>query len=346
MSFFLIGHDWVTKTLDMLPVIREVERAYLLKTGGKGGVFPVITHEWEPGVRDMDIKAGFLDGDINIYGLKALTYMEGNSALGLPPLSGTMLLFNSLTGQLLGILDSRAITGYRTGAAGGIGSKYLARRDSKTLLLVGAGNQALFNLAANLLVMEHLQEVLVFDPLSPAAAERFAREAPQRLRDGVFGRYRQRADLMARLEVSFEAAADLETAVGRADIIVTTTPSREPLIRREWLRAGVHLNCVGADMEGKEEVDPEIFAVARVVVDDIGQAVALGESEIPVKTGVIAREDILCEIGEVIAGGVQGRRSDADITLFDTTGLALQDLVTAKYLLDMARRDNLPGYQL
>lgn len=345
-GFYLIGNECVLQSLDLLSVIEQIERAYVLKARGEGGVFPVITHEWVQGTKDMDIKAGYLDGSVNIYGLKALTYIEDNLKIGLPPLLGTMMIFDSTTGQLKGLIDSRGVTGYRTGAAGGIGSKYLARKDSETLLLVGAGNQAFFNLAANLLVMEHIKRVLVFDPANPNGAETFARTAPGRLRDEIFCKYQDQPGLLARLNISIEPVSSLEAATGQADIIVTVTPSRTPLIKREWVKAGTHFNCIGADMEGKEEVDPQIFGAARVVVDDLVQATTLGETEIPVKTGVIKKEDILCEIGSIVDGKVQGRVSPQDITLFDTTGLALQDLVTAEYLLQRAKQDNLPTYTL
>ena len=344
-SFYLISNEQVLRSLDMLSVIKQVEKAYVLKAKNQAGVFPVIAHEWIKGTKDMDIKAGYIDGDVNIYGLKALTYIEDNAQSGLPALMGTMMLFDSNTGFLKGILDSRGITGYRTGAAGGIGSKYLARKDSETLMIVGAGNQAFFNLAANLLTMENIKRVMIYDPTDPNKAETFANDVKERLKSEIFGHYKDDA-LLKRLDISYEAVTSPEEKVPYADIIVTVTPSRNPLIKKEWLKKGVHINCVGADLEGKEELDPNIFADARVFADDIKQAVLLGESEIPVKTGVIKEDQIIGEIGDIINGQTKGRITAEDITLFDITGLALQDLVTAEYLLEIAERDKLQQYKL
>jgi ornithine cyclodeaminase/alanine dehydrogenase len=103
------------------------------------------------------------------------------------------------------------------------------------------------------------------------------------------------------------------------------------------VRPGTHFSCVGSDISGKEEIDPQIFAGARVVVDDIAQALAVGETEIPVKTGVISEEDIVGEIGEIISGKKEGRRSESDVTIFDSTGIALQDLAVSKLALDKDR---------
>ena len=345
-NFYLINNDQVSQSLDMLSVIENVEKAYILKSKKEAGLFPVITHEWIQGSKDMDIKSGYIDGDVNIYGLKALTYIEENQGKGLPALMGIMMIFDSKTGLLKGILDSRSITGYRTGAAGGIGSKYLARKDSETLMLVGAGNQAFFNLAANILIMENIKKVLVYHYADFNKASAFALDVKERLQSKIFFRYAGRSNLASKLNFSIEAVKSPEEAARQADIIVTATPSRSPLIKKEWLKKGVHINCVGADMEGKQEIESGIFAGARVFVDDIRQAVTLGETEIPVKKGIIREEDIIGEIGDVISGKKTGRTSNDDITLFDTTGISLQDLVTAEFLLETAQKNGLKKYEL
>jgi ornithine cyclodeaminase/alanine dehydrogenase len=346
-GFYLINDQRVMESLDLLSVIKKVETVYSLKAKGETTLFPIITHDWEVGTKDMDIKSGCIGGDINIYGLKILTYMEKNDALDLPRLSGTMMIFDTNNGQLKGILDSRSITGLRTGAAGAIGSKYLARKGSETILLVGAGNQAFYNLAANLLVMDNIKNVLVYDPIDKNHADKFVSSAKERL-NSLYSNYKS-SDYEAvknRLDLKFKAVENIEEAVKSSDIIVTVTPSRKPLIKKEWVKEGTHFNCIGADMEGKQEIDGQIFANAKVVVDDIIQATNYGETEIPVKSGIITEDEIHGEIGSLINNDIPSRTSNDEITIFDTTGLALQDLIVANLLIELADKDNLKKYML
>jgi alanine dehydrogenase len=147
--------------------------------------------------------------------------------------------------------------------------------------------------------------------------------------------------LLKRIDIEFIPVDDIQQATGEADIIITATPSKKPIIKQEWVKPGTHITCVGADMEGKQEIDERLFAGSRVFVDDITQAVDVGETEIPVKKGILKKEDIICEIGSVIQGVTEGRLSDDEITIYDSTGIALQDLMTAKYILDRAIAENI-----
>ncbi|MBQ1741791.1 MAG: hypothetical protein II045_01720, partial [Oscillospiraceae bacterium] len=134
--------------------------------------------------------------------------------------------------------------------------------------------------------------------------------------------------------IAFRAVDDLAEAVGKADIIITITRATKPLIRREWVKPGTHLSCIGADMPGKEEIDPAILRDAVVYVDDADQCVNAGECELAVKGGFMTREHISGQIGEVLLGRKPGRTSADDITVFDATGLALLDLAVAKKVVD------------
>lgn len=131
----------------------------------------------------------------------------------------------------------------------------------------------------------------------------------------------------------------LNAGVKQADIIFTATPAYEPYIKAGWVRPGTHLSCIGADMSGKEEVDPELFRTARVFGDDEGQCLSVGECEIPHRKGILP--GLLGEIGGVMAGAVPGRRAPDEITIFDSTGIALQDLASAAIILETADRENL-----
>lgn len=348
-KFYLINDQRVNESLDMYSVIQKVEDVYKLKAQKQTKLFPVITHDWIVGKKDMDIKSGLIGGEIDVYGLKALTYMESNDQENLPRLTGTMMLFDSTNGQLKGILDSRSITGLRTGAAGGIGAKYLARKDSKTLLIIGSGNQAFYNLAATLMVMDQIEEVYVYDPVQVESAIKFVETVEKRLQNEILNKYDQADQANAfeeNFKVTYSAIEDLETYTKKADIIVTVTPSRKPLIMKSWVKKGTHINCIGSDMEGKQEIDEMLFKDAVVVVDDMHQATSIGETETAIKTGLISEDDIRSEMGGIILNTSIGRSSDEEITIFDTTGLALQDLVVASHLLDQAEKDNLRTYEL
>ncbi|MCH4887202.1 ornithine cyclodeaminase family protein [Acidaminobacter sp. JC074] len=348
-KFYLIDDARVRASLDMLSVISKVEKAYILKAQNETKLFPVITHDWIMGKKDMDIKSGLIEGNVGVYGLKALTYMTSNDRLNIPRLTGTMMIFDSSNGQLKGLLDSRSITGMRTGAAGAVGAKYLARKDSKKVLIVGSGNQAFYNVAGLLMTMEHIEDIFIYDPLSEDSAIRFTETIKDRLKDHILYKY-QEANSFEKLErqfnVNFHVASNLMEATKNADIIVTTTPSRKPLIAAEWVKEGTHITCVGSDMEGKQELDESIFSIAKVVVDDIKQAISIGETELAIKRNVIKVSDIYSEIGEVIINKKDGRTSQMDITIFDTTGLALQDLIVADHLIQVAKQDNLQTIEI
>lgn len=348
-KFYLISDERVCSSLDMLSVIGKVEEAYQLKAKKNTTLFPVITHDWIVGKKDMDIKSGVLGGNIDVYGLKALTYMESNDQLNIPRLTGTMMIFNSNDGQLKGILDSRSITGMRTGAAGAIGAKYLAREASENLLVIGTGNQAFFNLAGILLTMKNIKTVRIYDPMSKEAAEKFIKRIRLRLSDEILTKYsRDKAypDLVNQFKVEYVVVEDIAKATKQSDIIVTVTPSRKPLIFKDWIKPGTHINCIGSDMEGKQEIDDNIFKNAKVVLDDIKQGISIGETESAIKNGIITEDDIHSEIGNIIIKDAEARTSNSEVTIFDSTGLALQDLIVANHLIDLAAKDNMKTYEL
>jgi alanine dehydrogenase len=138
---------------------------------------------------------------------------------------------------------------------------------------------------------------------------------------------------------------NVEDAVKGCDILVTTTPSTQPIVKNEWISEGMHINAIGSDAPGKEELDPEILKRAKIVVDDIEQAWHSGEINVPAAKGIISKADIYAELGEIIVGKKVGRESDEEITIFDSTGLAIQDLATATLVYKKAREKNL-GFEV
>lgn len=321
----VLSREVTEAVLTMPEVIETVEEVYKLKAKGDTVVFPLVSHEFNPGVSDMDIKSGLLCGS-DIFGLKVVSWFSDNRERNLPALIGTIMVMDAKTGVPMGILDGSYITGMRTGAAGAIGAKALARAESETLLMVGTGTVAKFEVAAALSVFPDLKRILVYGR-NQEHAEEFANAMPEAL----IGEFH-----LEREDVKFDVVTDLAEAAGKSDIIITATPSHEPLIMKEWVKPGTHFSCVGSDMTGKQELDPEIFADARVFTDDTPQCIKVGEIEMAVAKGILPEEKIAGEIGEVLLGQTAGRENPEQITVFDATGTALLDLLTAKLALAKA----------
>lgn len=228
---------------------------------------------------------------------------------GLPAVLGMYILSDPATAVPLAVMDATLLTAIRTGAAAGVASRYLARPDARTVGFIGSGVQARTLLAA-LRVDRPELEVVAADAVA-AAADTFARE--------VGGR-----------------AGTLQEAAG-CDIVCTATPVREPIVRRSWIRPGTHVNAMGADAHGKQELDTAILQDARVVVDDWDQACGSGEVNVPLHEGAIRRSDLHAALGEVIVGARPGRENERQITVFDSTGLAVQDVALARVVYERAR---------
>lgn len=335
-----LSHEDTTKLLDMKTVIEKVEEAYRLKFHKDAELFPMIFHEFERGVADMDIKSGHLMG-AGIFGLKLVSWYGENSKKGLPDLIGTVMVFDVNTGMPKAILSAEHITCMRTGAAGAIGAKYLARKDSKNLLLVGTGNQAVYQIAATLISMPSIEKVYLWNPMSIDQARDFKNNIKSRLKEEFLSFYPGDEEVKSKFDVEFEVVEDIEKATKDSDIIITVTPSRKPLIMKSWVKPGTHFSCVGSDMNGKQEIDEEIFRDAKIYADDLHQSMDVGEAEIPLEKGVITKESYIGEIGALITGNLKGRESNEEVTIYDSTGIALQDLITADYALKIAKEKNI-----
>lgn len=335
----VLKREDIENILNIEDVIGVLEEAYCSKSKKEAEVFPMIFHEFEPGIADMDIKAGYLKSH-NIYGFKQVSFFKENTKKGLPILNASMMIFEGDTGRPLGLLDASYITSIRTGSAGAIGIKYLARKDSQNLLVVGSGNQTIFQLAASLSVLDNIENVYVYNPVFPDEAVKFVETIKNTLENDFLSKLEVNSpeynEIKKRYDVNFEVVGNIEETTKEADIIITTTPSKKPMIKVEWITPGTHINCIGSDMEGKQEIDENIFGIARVFVDDINQSITAGETETAIKKGVITKEDIVGEIGDLLVGNIKGRISDDDITIFDTSGLAIQDLITANLALVLA----------
>jgi len=337
----ILTDDDVKSMLDIRSAIESVEKAYAMKASNKARLFPLISEDLHPGSADMDIKSGVLNEE-DVFGLKLVAWFGKNVKIGLPALTGLSMLFDLKTGFLKSIINARYLTGLRTGAAGAIGIKYLARQNSKVLLVVGTGTQAVFQVAAALSAVESIKKVYIFNPAQYESAVRFQRSIKKEL-GKIANDFKDpdNKNWHKRLEaIEFIVVASPVEALAETDAVITITPSRKPLILKEWIKPGIHFSCIGADMGGKQEIDEKILDDAVVFVDDIAQASTVGETQKAIREGNLCI-DQLTEIGHLILGNTRGRQSDKDITVFDSTGISLQDLAVSSYLLAKAEEMNI-----
>lgn len=310
--------------LPMAEVIECVEKAYNLYSSKQAALWPVIFHEFEPGIRDMDMKSGYLDG-AGLFGLKMVGYAADNpKKLNAPALSGLVMVMSIETGQPVGLVDGMTITNVRTGAAGAVGAKWLARKDSQKALIVGTGAQGRAQLEGLVTVMPKLNSVTAasMDPeMDRIYVEEMSAKFPS----------------LSIRSVPWERIGE---PASTSDIIVTCTPSREGYLKKDWVKPGTHINAIGADMTLKQEIEPSLVASARLFVDSRSQTLHHGETHHAYDQGLIQEESVT-EIGKVIAGGNTGRMTEEDITLFDATGMALQDIITADLALRRATERDL-----
>lgn len=332
MDIIVLGREDVKKVLELDKVIDGVKKVYTLKSEGKTVVWPSVEYHFEEEKAVMDIRSGYVKGE-NLHGAKILNNFPLNSQIGIPSFCGMLMVFDSKTGVPLGVMDASYITSMRTGAAAALGVKALARKDSKNLLILGSGHQAIYMLAATLIAMPHIEKVRIADPFKYESAVKFTENVVERLTNEFTIK-----DLD---KIEFSAVKDLAEALGDTDAVITITRATSPMIKKEWIKPGTHFSCIGADMVGKEEIDPEIFNGARIFADDITQCISFGEMEIPYKIGIITRDSIAGELGDVLSGKIEGRRTADEITIFDATGLALLDLVTGKVAIDLAKEKGL-----
>jgi ornithine cyclodeaminase len=297
--------------------IAAVERAFAAMARDQARNFPVVREALGYRGAVFGVKTG-CDTSAPLLGLKAGGYWPGNAATGLTNHQSATLLFDPDTGRASALVSANYLTGVRTGAASAIATKHLSRADSAVLGIIGAGVQSRYQLRATLAVRP-IRTVHAWDP----SADNLA----------AFGRD------VAALGLQFVAADDCEAVAAHADILITVTPAQKALVQGDWVRVGTHINAMGADTAGKQELDPALVAKAARFTDEIAQAISIGECQHAFNAGLITQDSVRT-IGEVIAGLCAGRRGREEITLFDGTGVALQDLVVADLALRRAIERN------
>ncbi len=298
-------------------VIERVERAFA-SYGRKKVQMPAKNYLYfEKYHGDLRIMPSFAP-ELDMAGTKIVNVHPQNPKKGLPTVIAAIVLNEAKTGLPVALLDGTYITGMRTGAAGGVATKYLARKNAKTLGVVGAGVQSLFQIAA-ICQVRKIEEILVFD-INQAKTKWLSKQ-------------------LKSLKIKIKKASLAETA--RQDILVTVTPSEKPIIKKEWIKPGTHINAIGADAKDKEELDPMILKKGKIFIDDWAQASHSGEINVPLSKGIIREKDVYASLGEIVSGQKIGRTNDKEITIFDSTGLAIQDLFTAHLVYQIAKKKNI-----
>ncbi len=266
---------------------------------------------------EVDVKTAYVPG-IDGFAIKISPGFFDNPKIGLPSTSGMMVLFSAKTGQVEALLlDNGYLTDVRTAAAGAVAAKHLSREDSSIAAIFGAGVQARLQLEALMLV-------------------RPIKEARIWARDGAKAAATA-ADLRERLGILVRYEPEPDRAVADADIVVTTTPATEPVLKAAWLWPGQHITAMGSDAEHKNEIEPTIVARAGLyVADSLKQTRRLGELHHAIEAGLVQADAELAELGQIVAGEASGRKSPGDLTVADLTGTGVQDTAIATLARDRA----------
>ncbi|HEU5138864.1 MAG TPA: ornithine cyclodeaminase family protein [Bacillales bacterium] len=274
----------------------------------------------------MPVKQGKLLGIMpgvlkqeKVVGTKVITVYDGNHNNGLPSHQGVVLLFDADNGKLKATIDATKITGVRTAAVSAVATDYLAKKDSRTLGMVGSGEQA----------RTHLEAMLKVRPIEQVK---------------VWSRNREHAEsFKVEMEPKFQIPVEIYDSVREvaadADIICTVTSSKEPVLKGEWVQPGTHVNAVGACQPKDRELDSDLAGMSDFYVDRLESAIhESGDYLIPLAEGIIEKAHIKGEIGELLTGAKEGRKSDSAVTVFESLGLAVEDLATAQFIYQEAVR--------
>jgi ornithine cyclodeaminase/alanine dehydrogenase-like protein (mu-crystallin family) len=307
----VISRRELASLMDPDAYLAAVEAAFRAHAEGRADVPPPMHIPMEAG--GFHAKGALVALDRPYVAVKVNSNFPGNPARGLPTIQGAVLLFSGKDGRLLAILDSIEITAKRTAAASALAARHLARQDSSTIAICGCGEQGRAQLAAISRVMP-LKRVVAWD-IDAAKAERFARDTP-------------------RLEA--RATPDLAGATRGADIIVTATSSKAAFLTRGHVSPGTFIAAIGADNPHKSEIAPQLMAHAKVVADLVSQGEAMGDLHHAIEAGAMTAAQVHAELGEIVTGCKPGRTDATEITLFDSTGVAIQDVAAAAWAYERA----------
>lgn len=289
-------------------VIVAMEDAFAAASNGDAesvGVLHIDAGKYGGG---WSIKPGYLKSR-GYVGVKLACGYPGNAAKGIPTIMGAILLADAKDGTPLLLIDGLYVTAIRTGATGGVAAKHLARKEAEIVGVVGAGTQGRMQVRS-LKRLFSLEEIKAYD-IDKSRLRSYVREMAEEL------------------GVKVTEASSAREAVQGSDIVITVTPSKTPYVKSEWLQGGVHVNAFGADRLGKQELDKRIYKRSKLVTDDINAAL---------QKKLFTKDDVYAELGEVITGKKKGRTRSTDLTVFDSTGVGIQDVATAAVAYERAKK--------
>lgn len=309
---WIVPEAKIAGLVDRKSCFDAIEGVFAAMSRGDAYNFPVIREAIGHADALYGFKSGF-DRQSLALGLKSGGYWPGNEAKGLTNHQSTVILFDADSGRVKAMVGGNLLTALRTAAASAVSIRYLAREDAKVLGMVGAGHQSAFQMRAA--VEQRKFEKVVGWNFHPEMLDRLAKTADE-------------------LGLPFEAVS-LDELGAQSDVIITITSSFDPILKAAQIKPGTHIACMGTDTKGKQEVDAALIARATVFTDEVAQAISIGECQHAIASGLIAEGDI-AELGAVINGTHKGRTSDDEVTLFDGTGVGLQDLAVAAAVVDLA----------
>lgn len=317
-KILILTHAEVEELLpvhECIPIMAEA-----LADLARGNVYqPLRMIVTPPGAEgDMALMPSYRSGERAAYGVKTVCFFPGNPAKGLDSHQGSVMLFSAQTGELVALMNASAITAIRTAAVSGVATQLLAREDATELAVIGSGVQA----------RSHIEAMACARQIKRARVASFRFENAQKFADELGPRY----------SFPIEPVDSVESAVRGADLIVTATTAVEPILKREWIAPGAHVNVVGSSIPTTREVDGATMAAASLFVDRRESTINEGgDYRFALREGAIGPDHIRAEIGEVTIGKHAGRTSPDEITLFKSLGLAVEDLASADYLYRKAR---------
>lgn len=308
MKTLLLTKDEIKKVLTPSLSIKAVHKAFKAYGLGQVEMPPKNYLYFKKG--DLRTMPAYISGQgFNIAGTKSVNVHTENNKYGLPTVMAVIILTDPKNGFPLAVMDGTYITNMRTGAAGALSVKLLCRTNAKVAGFVGCGVQAHTQLAC-IMEIRKLKKIKVWQyPPEDDLARKFCKWAKKT--------YQLETVLLS----------DIDKVTTDVDILATTTSSREPLVHK--ISPGTHINAIGADAKGKQEIDPKILRESRLVIDDWNQAPHSGEINVPLKKRQLSKKHIYGTLGEIAIGKKKGRKSEEEITLFDSTGLAIQDVACA-----------------
>ena len=311
--------DCVQFNKELIPIIEDAFKSLSL---GKTVMPPILRVDIEKYHGESDVKAAYIEG-LDSFAVKVASGFFNNPKLGLPSSNGLMILLDSQTGTIKSVLlDKGYLTDVRTAIAGAIASKYLSNPESSTVAIIGAGIQARMQLEALTLVRD-IKNINVWS------------------RD-IQKTHAYIENMSKNFNLNFQAFDNINDLVKNADILITTTPSKKPLIKFSSLPKGIHITAMGSDAEEKNELDPHIIKNCNVYVpDNQAQTIVLGELHHAIKNNLIQKDMIFNDLGKIIINSELGRQNNDDITVADLTGTGVQDTAIARYAYAIADKKKL-----